>query len=742
MSGPSDTLDNPANGKVGKGLSGEDHLLSQVLARASTARIAGRLNESEELYSRVLESPRFRAKGLHGIALVRAGQGRIRDAHRLIDEALNEYPDDPEFAFDKAILLMRGGQMREAIPHLSKAMRRRSLVADASFNLGTIYQGLGDAAAAVAQYRKAAKERPTFAEAHFNLGLALAATGDFESAAASYKKAASLKPNLANAHNNLGRALEALRKPDQALAAYEQALKVQPDHAEAHSNLGALLTSKGQTARAIEHFGHALESRPTFAGAENNWGEALQRDGQFEAAMARYRRAVELQPDFAEAHNNLGAVLGTLRHFSDAIHHLKLALILRPDFAEAHNNLGTSLHELGRTGEAALSYERAIALNPEYAEAFVNKGNLLVEQGQIESGILDLERAIALDPSRPAFYRALTNFKKMERGEAHVPAMEALLREEQDLSDGDRTDLHFALGKAFEDLGEREKAFAHHVEGNALKRKHVGYDEGAALGALARHASVYSGDLIRRWAGRGCPSALPIFVVGMPRSGTTLVEQILSSSPQVFGAGELSEFEQAVVQELGSVDAITAAKLEQRPEALRRIGERYVASISALSRDADFIVDKQPMNFRLVGLIHLALPNARILHTCRDPMDTCLSCFSKLFKAGLEFTYDLRELGRYHRAYRAATEHWRTVIPGSALLDVAYEEVTRDFERQSRRILEHCRLEWTEGCSSYWKTKRSVRTASAAQVRKPIYTSSVGRSRALAEQLKSLIEEL
>jgi sulfotransferase family protein len=256
---------------------------------------------------------------------------------------------------------------------------------------------------------------------------------------------------------------------------------------------------------------------------------------------------------------------------------------------------------------------------------------------------------------------------------------------------------------------------------------------------------VASAELIRNKAGLGDPTDVPIFILGMPRSGSTLVEQVLASHPKVFGAGELKDFDQVVKTVFGPDGAVVAYP-EFLPsfgaEHLRRMGAQYLRRLRQHSADAPRITNKMPSSFFYTGLIHLALPNARIIHTMRNPVDTCLSCFSKLFSGEQNFSYDLGELGRYYRKYTELMEHWRHALPPGVMLDVQYEEVVEDFETQARRIVAHCGLEWDEACLAFHKNKRPVKTASALQVRRPIYQSSVGRWLPYKDQLEPLLREL
>jgi hypothetical protein len=314
------------------------------------------------------------------------------------------------------------------------------------------------------------------------------------------------------------------------------------------------------------------------------------------------------------------------------------------------------------------------------------------------------------------------------------------------LAPEEQIELHFALAKGLADAGEHEQAFRHLLEGNTLKRRTVAYDEAATLDLFDRTRAVFTPDLMRAGRGLGNDSSTPVFVLGMIRSGTTLVEQILASHPQVHGAGERTDFANLVARGRQSTDGAVTVFPELfetiNGEELERLGSDYVGSLRAAAPDAARIVDKMPGNFRFVGAIHLALPNARIIHVRRDPIDTCLSCFSILFAGDQPFAYDLEELGRYYRGYTALMEHWRGLLPPHALLEIRYEELIADTPRQARRIVEHCGLEWDDNCLSFHRTPRPVRTASTLQVRRPIYQTSVGRWWPYREQLGPLFAAL
>jgi hypothetical protein len=339
----------------------------------------------------------------------------------------------------------------------------------------------------------------------------------------------------------------------------------------------------------------------------------------------------------------------------------------------------------------------------------------------------------------------LAELKRFHVGDPHIGIMDQLLKDSASVGDEQRIGLHFALSKAYADFDDYENAARHMVEGNALKRRRLQYDERESLDELRRAEEVFTHELMQRCAGLGNSSATPIFIVGMPRSGTTLIEQILASHESVFGADELIYFSEEVTKlsgAFGSSCKYPAFVPIMTAEGLHRLGDEYLGAIHAIAPTAARITDKMPSNFRFVGLIHLALPNARVIHACRNPIDTCLSCYSILFSDGQAFTYDLRELGRLYKGYDRLMRHWHSVLPKGIMIDVQYEELVNDFENVARRILAHCGLEWSPACLEFQKTRRPVRTASAIQVRQPIYSTAVGRWRQYAKMLEPLLEEL
>jgi len=553
-----------------------------------------------------------------------------------------------------------------------------------------------------------------------------------------------MAPDFADAHSNRGNALRALKRLPEAEAAYRRALEINPRFAPAWNNLGTTLRDLKHPQDAERAYRRALEITPNDPDTLDNLGLALKDLDRLDEAADMLRRALTIEARDPKLHVHLASVLIDQGKTDEAEQALLRALTLDSGSHDAVNLMGRVAFERGALDEALAHYQAAVALKPDLADACNNMGNALKELGRLAEAKVAYLKAIDLDPTISGTYLNLADCMRFAPGDPYLAAIEALERQPDGLSETDRMHIDFALGKAYGDINDHRRSFAHLLRGNARKRRMTAYDEAATMALFERTEQAFTAGLIAAKAGLGDPSGVPIFVLGMPRSGTTLVEQILASHPDVHGAGELKNLS-AVMDTMRGPDnrgtypdfvpALDAA-------AIRRIGASYLAQVRALAPAAARITDKMPANFFFAGLIHLALPNARIIHTMRDPVDTCISSFSKLFTAEQSHSYDLAELGRYYRRYERLMAHWRHVLPPNRILDVRYEDVVADVEGQARRILAHCDLAWDPRCLAFHKTERPVRTASATQVRQPIYPDSVGRWRVHEEFLGPLLAEL
>jgi tetratricopeptide (TPR) repeat protein len=598
---------------------------------------------------------------------------------------------------------------------------------------------------ALANFDAALSLNPDFVEAHNNRAVALVATGRRDEALLSYDRALVLNPGLTTVLNNRGNLLQELGRIAEALVDYDKALVLDPNLVGAVNGRGSALQKLGRTSEAEQELRRAIALKPDYVEAYCNLGTVFADYGRPREAEAAIRHAVELQPNHAVSLCNLAKVLSDLGKYDEAEEMARRAIALDPDYAEAYFNLGNVLIALERHHEAEAVTRRAIALKPTLAGAHHNLGVALMDLGRLTEAREASEQAVALAPREPMHFRQLGEVMKYANGDSFLTALEVLSKDEASLAVAKQIDLHFALAKAYADIGRPEDEFRRLLAGNKLKRARIEYAEAAILGVIDRVQQVFTPEFIRASHGMGEPSAAPIFIVGMPRSGTTLVEQILASHPQVHGAGELKLLDRAITDVHSSMreaPAYPEMALHMSDEHFRAVGRNYLAGVRQLAPAASHIIDKMPANFVFAGLIHLALPHATIIHAVRDPVDTCISCFSKLFTEGNFQTYDLAELGRYYRHYKALMQHWHEVLPPQRILDVNYEDTVADVEGAARRVVAHCGLPWDPRCLEFYSTERIVRTSSAAQVRRPIYASSIGRRHRYGALLEPLLAEL
>ena len=640
--------------------------------------------------------------------------------------------------------LHRSGRLADAAGRYREAVRLDPRNSEALRLLGTLRAQQGRLAEAESSLRRAAKLDARSADLRIEHGDVLRRLGRPAEAVASYRRAIELKPDYAGAHNNLGAALHDLGRLDEAIASFRRAIEIDPRYGAAHYNLANVLAAAGRIDEAIAAYRSAAALMPGHPDPCNNLGNALRLAGRLDAAEQSYRQAVEIDPGHAAARRNLGIACFEANRPEEAAVHYRRALAISPD-APTHGDLGNALRAIGRFEEALEHYRKALAIDPNYADAHNNLGVALKMLGQTEAARQSFERAVRLSPRRVLFYAGLADTTRFSPGDRHLATLEKLVRDRAALAGEEQIQLHFTLAKIYADGAQHARAFYHLVEGNALKRRQLDYREAAVLGEFERIRAVFTPELMQQKQGLGHPSPAPVFIVGMPRSGTTLVEQILASHPLVFGAGEIGDFHDAAVGLFAQSPAP-----RHYPEAVRvladagfaALGQSYLAAVRSRAPSALRITDKMPGNYLAAGLIRLALPDARIVHVRRDPIDTCFSCFSTLFAADLPHAYDLGELGRYYRAYDALMAHWRAVLPKDVMIDVQYESLVGDFEREARRIVAHCGLDWDDACRDFHKSPRPVQTASMLQVRQPLYQSSIGRWRPYREWLGPLLAAL
>ena len=563
----------------------------------------------------------------------------------------------------------------------------------------------GDFAAAEREYREVLASAPGHADATHFLGLVLHQQGRSAEALPLMQRALALAPANPLFHNNLAGVYDQLGQGFEAEREYREALALKPDYVQPLVSLGMLYSTHGDQPRALAEFDRALQLDGKNYTAWFSRAEALQQLARSVEAVQSYGRAAEAAGENVDRLLAAAGALRTSGALAEAKHWHARALALAPDYPPAHNGMGNMLGTEGDLASAERHYRRSLSLRPDYAGAFHN----------------------------------LVDVAKLAPGDPLWPGLMALAGRVEALSPEDAIALQFTLGRVWEGQGEYPRAFAHFLEGNRRKRATINYDEVRQKKFFEDWIRVFTPEFMaaRRLATR---DERPVFVVGMPRSGTTLVEQILASHPQVHGAGEVHALRNCLREELPPDNADYAlpeqlAALDSA--AFARVAARYSAWMDGEAAGARRVTNKLPGNMVLVGLMHLLYPDARIIHCTREPLDTCLSCFTKLFTTGHPFAYELGELGRFYRMYDRLMQGWRAALPGR-MLELSYERLVTDFEREVRALVAFCGLPWDDACLRFHESKRSVRTASLAQVRRPLYGNSVGRWKNYEKELAPL----
>lgn len=507
-------------------------------------------------------------------------------------------------------------------------------------------------------------------------------------------------------------------------------------------NLGEAYRRDRQFDKAMEAFEQSIAIMPEFLRGHLGIANTLRDQKKYKEAISRFRLALAINPTFAPAYHYLGLTFVDQERLKEAIPLLRKAVSLRPVYVEAQLSLANALEMAGQSEEALTIYRSILEKIPKHVGIHNNVGNILKNLGRIDEAIVHYEKALEIDPDHVSAYYNLSRARVGSEPE-DLKRMEKMVNDPR-LNNDQQCSLHFTMGKIYDDLGEYEKAFNHFKQGNDKDTRDKPFDPRQHSFAVDRLMNTFNQEFFPGRKGFGSESTLPVFVLGMPRSGTTLVEQTLASHPRVFGAGELNNIGQ-IVSSLPSIqgrlagypecatliDAVTACQL----------GEEYVSYLRTVGGQTERVTDKMPGNFLNLGFITLLLPNAKIIHCHREPLDTCLSCYFQHFTQVMPFSRNLTFLGSYYRDYTRIMAHWHKVLP-LPILDVRYEDMVADHEGMSRKIVEFIGLEWDDACLDFHKTDRAVKTASNWQVRQPVYTSSVARWRHYDKLIGPLREAL
>jgi tetratricopeptide (TPR) repeat protein len=592
---------------------------------------------------------------------------------------------------------------------------------------------------AEALYRKALQKDPDDPNALHLLGVVAYQFGEVGTALRLIERALPELPELPDVHLNYGNALREAGKPAEAVVSYRRTLALKPDYGMAHNNLAAALNQQEEFMAALASSEQAIALIPEFFGAYVNRADALMGLGRFAEAEGPLRRALDLAADRAQTHRDLGWALAKLGRCEEAAACLEQAIALDPHDPMTHFALGTTLYLRKDLPGSEAELRRAAALAPRYTAAWHEVGTVLRSFGRFDEALFCFSRAIDLDPDRPEAYRSLA-VTGQQADEAQLRRLAAVLKN-RERSVPDRISAGFALGTLLDNAERCDEAFPCFAEANALHRQQrAEVGERFDIGALRRQVDdlieLVTPNFFSAVGSWGNPSQAPVFIVGMPRSGTSLVEQIAASHSRVFGAGELD----ALREIWDTLSAHNRGRPVEKWDAAfaRRLADRHAGSVQALGNGAVRVIDKMPDNIFFLWLIAALFPSARIILCRRDLRDVCLSCYFQHFTEGHLYAYDLGDCGARALEIDRLATHWLRVLPLD-ILAIDYEKLVSDLAGESRRLVEFLGLEWEPACLDFHLTERPVFTASAWQVRQPLYRGSVGRWRRYEPHLQALL---
>jgi tetratricopeptide (TPR) repeat protein len=699
--------------------------IEQALLQGVSAHKKGKLQDAERLYRAILESQPVHPDANHNLGVLAVSVNKAEEALPLFETALESNPKIEQFWLSYIDALIKEKQYNNAKQALKQAKKQgvdadrlNSLEAQlvpifqtknannanpSQQQLSSLLQHYHNERFAEAE-KLAVSITQKFPEHPFGwkvLGAVLKQISRISESFSAMQKSALLEPQDAEVYNNLGITLRGLGRLKEAEANCRQAIALMPALAEAHNNLGITLQELGRLNEAEASYNQVIALKPHYALAHNNLGNTLKELGQLDGAQASYNQAIALKPDYANAHSNLGVTLQKLGRLDDAQASYTKSIALKPDYAIAHNNLSVTLKELGRLGEAEAICNQAIVLKPDYAEA----------------------------------HRHLTLMKKFDgQDEQHSKMIELYLN--KNISEEQRCHINFGLAKACEDLGDFEQAFTHYSEGNVLRKKLLNYDIGQDVERFQQIKSSYPLILQNTLEPDNFAEyPMPIFIVGMPRSGTTLVEQVISSHSEVTGAGELdfvSQFGGLIARGLSEIN--TTSLLEFR--------SKYLAKLRDISKGNWIVADKMPQNFRFIGLLAATFPEAKIVHVKRNSAAVCWANYKQYFVSkNLGFCYALDDIIGYYKLYTNLMEFWESSL-SERIYELDYEKLTFDQETETHQLINYLDLNWDEKCLSPQDNMRSVATASNIQVRKKVYQGSSEKWKKYEPFLNGVFDDL
>lgn len=689
-----------------------------------------------------MEMPESKAIALAGELFTRGKYGQAANVCRQI---IKNNPSQADACNILGVSLNALGKSQEAVNQIGKAIKLAPRVASFHANLGEVQRKMGALDQALTSLNEAVKLDPNNPQAHNNLGIVRYEREEYEEAVACYKRALEQNPIFPEAYNNLGNSLRLTQDQDGALQAYQNALSNREVYPEAYNNLGTLLRELKKPEQAEHALRKAIAQNPRYIDAYSNLASILHAEKDDVEALRLMAEVLKFAPKDPKCLVLTARIQLKRGNAKAAEQACRLVIVDDPDNAKANTVLGQVMHETDRYEEAIYFLTEAVELDPKQGEAHNFLGIALKSVGRLDEAREQILKAIDLNERMYGAYANLNDLIDYSHEKELFAKLEALMEASEDPQADNMIPLHFAYAKALEDTGNKEKALEHYILGGQLKRKLLRYIEAETFEFFDDIKQAFPAEIFQDRPFKGNDTDQPVFIVGMPRSGSTLVEQIISNHPDVHGAGEvkfLSGSLHLLRDRFPSLSRYPKLVGELNDRQFEILTDKYLSDITANSEGKSKVTDKLLTNYFFVGIINLMYPNAKIINTQRNSIDTCLSAFTKLFKDDMPHSYDLQELGRYYCKYEELMNHWQNVLPQNVMKTVVYEDVVQDTEAAARGLIEFIGLPWDKACLDFHMSSRPVKTASVAQVRKPIYKTAVARWMKYGEGLTPLVDAL
>lgn len=673
--------------------------------------------------------------------------------------------------------LLQNGRLAEARTLCKQISKSNKKNPEVFIMLGDINNQLGDLKKAENNYQKAIQLKPDYPLAHTRLAMSFHAQGQFKRAETSYKQSLKLNPNQPANCFNLGSVLQEQGRLDEAVSSYRKAIELRPDYAKAYANLAFILRKQKSLDESEQNYQMALQYAADIPDIHYNFAVTLLDNNKPDQAEEHARKSIQLNTNYADGWSALGAIQLHKNQTEEACVSYQNALNINAQHVDSLCGYANALSEQGQNEKAMDLLDKALLIDPANSDIYISKGLIYLSQGKPDETLKSCDFILKNDPKNitanvltasayekkgepqkaldylepfldidePRADIAITYVsigKATNRLDDAIDYAEKLFEQDDKIMSSDRYLLNFALGKAYDSKKEYDKAFENYTLGNELKNDI--FDISDFKSKITSLINVFDKDFKNKLLSSSFETEQPVFIVGMPRSGTSLVEQIIASHPEVYGAGELEEISilaQSIAPAVGSNDHYSECLSKLSQKNIDNLAKTYINHITSLSQDALRITDKMPSNYIHLGLIELMFPNARIIHCMRDPLDICLSCYFQNFYHSHPYSYNLANLGQVYNEYQRVMDHWKQVI-SLPIYHVQYETLVNNQESISRELIDFCGLDWDDNCLDFHKSNRLIWTASYDQVRQPMYTKSVKRWKNYEKHIDTLVQTL